>query len=349
MDVRRRSTATKPAKNIHPERTMKAKVVDDSKPCDSLPLPLYVTNAVFFTLFFSVVYFLLTRWREKIRNSTPLHVVTFPEMVAIVAFFTSFIYLLGFFGIDFVQSLILRPSTDIWSVDDEDEEDIIIKEDSRKVPCGAAIECPAPQITPLVVAASPQAAPKVVDSFPVSTTAITEEDEEIVKSVVAGTTPSYLLESKLGDCQRATAIRREALQRVTGKSLSGLPLEGFDYDSILGQCCEMPVGYVQIPVGIAGPLLLDGREYSVPMATTEGCLVASTNRGCKAIHLSGGASSVLLRDGMTRAPVVRFGTAKRAAELKFFLEDPANFDTLAIVFNRFVKDFEFLRVLIFLV
>ncbi|KAK9286581.1 hypothetical protein L1049_014980 [Liquidambar formosana] len=96
----------------------------------------------------------------------------------------------------------------------------------------------------------------------------------------------------------------------------------------------MPVGYVQIPVGIAGPLLLNGREYSVPMATTEGCLVASTNRGCKAIYMSGGATGVLLRDAMTRAPVVRFGTAKRAAELKFFLEDPLNFETLAIVFNR---------------
>jgi hydroxymethylglutaryl-CoA reductase (NADPH) len=123
---------------------------------------------------------------------------------------------------------------------------------------------------------------------------------------------------------------------MTGRSLEGLPLEGFDYESILGQCCEMPVGYVQIPVGVAGPLLLDGKEYTVPMATTEGCLVASTNRGCKAIYASGGASSVLLRDGMTRAPVVRFGTAKRAAELKFFTEDPANFDTLGVVFNRFL-------------
>ncbi|KAH0637365.1 hypothetical protein KY289_037280 [Solanum tuberosum] len=72
---------------------------------------------------------------------------------------------------------------------------------------------------------------------------------------------------------RAVSIRKEALQRITGKSLEGLPFEGFDYESILGQCCEMPVGYVQIPVGIAGPLLLDGREYSVSMATTEGCLV----------------------------------------------------------------------------
>ncbi|GAB4855679.1 3-hydroxy-3-methylglutaryl-coenzyme A (HMG-CoA) reductase isozyme [Ancistrocladus abbreviatus] len=39
-------------------------------------------------------------------------------------------------------------------------------------------------------------------------------------------------------------------------------------------------------------------------------------------------------DGMTRAPVVRFGSAKKATELKFFLEDPLNFDTIAVVFNR---------------
>ncbi|KAH6812006.1 hydroxy methylglutaryl CoA reductase 1, partial [Perilla frutescens var. frutescens] len=95
----------------------------------------------------------------------------------------------------------------------------------------------------------------------------------------------------------------------------------------------MPVGYVQIPVGIAGPLLLDGKEYSVPMATTEGCLVASTNRGCKAILASGGAESALVRDAMTRAPVVRFATAKRAAQLKLFLEDPLNFESLSLVFN----------------
>lgn len=162
------------------------------------------------------------------------------------------------------------------------------------------------------------------------------EDEEVVKSVVEGKLPSYTLESVLGKGNRlrAASIRREAVQRLTGRSLSGLPLEGFDYESIFGQCCEMPVGYVQIPVGIAGPLLLDGCEYSVPMATTEGCLVASTNRGCKAIYVSGGATSVLLRDGMTRAPVVRFPTAKRASELKFFLENPLNFDTLSQVFSK---------------
>ncbi|KAK8564157.1 hypothetical protein V6N13_005624 [Hibiscus sabdariffa] len=317
-----RQSSTKPVQSPKPT-TKKVSFEEDSAKASYEALP----NAVFFALFFSVVYFLLSRWREKIRTSTPLHLVTSSEIVAFFALIASFIYLLGFFGIDFVKSLILRPSTDVWnSEDDEEENEVLLrKEDARKVPCGQALDC-------LVPAAAAVSCQKMFDEKPGRVT--TEEDEEIVKAVVAGTIPSYSLESKLGDCKRAAAIRRDALERLTGKSLSGLPLDGFDYESILGQCCEMPIGYVQIPVGIAGPLLLNGREYSVPMATTEGCLVASTNRGCKAIHLSGGASSALLKDGMTRAPVVRFGTAKRAADLKLYLEDPLNFETLAVVFNR---------------
>ncbi|KAE8668280.1 3-hydroxy-3-methylglutaryl-coenzyme A reductase 2 [Hibiscus syriacus] len=322
-------SSAKPAQALKPKKTVSFDE-DPIKASDELPLPLHIMNAFFFTLFFSVVYFLLSSWREKIRTSTPLHVVTFSEIVSIMAFFASFIYLMAFFGIEFVQSLVFRPSPDVWISEDEEEDEVLLrKEDARNVPCGQDLDCslpPLPPQTPIVTAQ------KMFDEKPL--TVLTEEDEEIIKSVVAGTIPSYSLESKLGDCKRAAAIRREALQRLTGKSLSGLPLEGFDYESILGQCCEMPIGYVQIPVGIAGPLLLNGREFSVPMATTEGCLVASTNRGCKAIHLSGGATSVLLKDGMTRAPVVRFGTAKRAADLKLYLEDPNNFETLSVVFNR---------------
>ncbi|XP_022896648.1 3-hydroxy-3-methylglutaryl-coenzyme A reductase-like [Olea europaea var. sylvestris] len=299
---------------------------------DVLPLPLYLANGVFFTIFFSAVYYLLLRWREKIRNSAPLHVLTLSEMSALVAFLVSFIYLLGFFGISFVQSLIIPRATHDILDELEEIDQLMNKEDSRAAPCAAA---PTPSDCQV---ASPKPKSKLdridaADQLPAPALTLSEVDEEIIKSVVEGKTPSYSLESKLGDTLRAAAIRREALQRICGKSLAGLPLEGFDYDAILGQCCEMPVGYVQIPVGIAGPLLLDGREFSVPMATTEGCLVASTNRGCKAIYVSGGASSVVFRDAMTRAPVVRFGTAKRAADLKFFLEDPLNFEALSLVFN----------------
>ncbi|CAM8974334.1 unnamed protein product [Rhodiola kirilowii] len=320
MDLRRRPPLPKQPKAV-------AFAADDqlaAKASDALPLPLCVTNAFFMTLFFSMMYFLLIRWREKIRESTPLHIVSFSEIVAIVGFVASFIYLLGFFGIDFVHAMLWRSTSedDVWA-DGEDEVDndvAMAKEDSRVTPCGAAIEC---------VPVKKSAAEVVF-----TRSLVLEEDDEIVKKVVDGEIPSYSLETKLGNCKRAAAIKRKALQRITGMSLEGLPLEGFDYESILGQCCEMPVGYVQIPVGVAGPLLLDGREYTVPMATTEGCLVASINRGCKAIYMSGGASSVLLRDAMSRAPVVRFGSAKRAAELKFYLENPMYFETLSLVFNK---------------
>ncbi|XP_077210452.1 3-hydroxy-3-methylglutaryl-coenzyme A reductase 1-like [Tasmannia lanceolata] len=279
---------------------------------DALLLPLRLTNKFFFPLFFLAAYFLMGRWREKIRNSTPLHVLTFSEITAIVSLLASFIYLLGFFGIDFVQSFISRPPS--W-------DDFI-----ENPPSFSPIPTPPQQTLEKTL---PKKTPKTL-----TLETLNEEDEEIVAAVVSGHVPSYALESKLGDCKRAVDIRRKAVEIMMGSSLEGLPIEGFDYESILGQCCEMPIGYVQIPVGIAGPLMLDGREFTVPMATTEGCLVASTNRGCKAIYASGGATSVLMRDGMTRAPVVRFGTAKRAAELKFFLEDPVNFDMLAVVFNR---------------
>ena len=80
--------------------------------------------------------------------------------------------------------------------------------------------------------------------------------------------------------------------------------------------------------------------YRVPMATTEGALLASTNRGCTAIRKAGGASSVLLGDGITRAPLVRTHSLKESAELKAWVEAPANFARIAAAFDstsRFAK------------
>jgi hydroxymethylglutaryl-CoA reductase (NADPH) len=67
------------------------------------------------------------------------------------------------------------------------------------------------------------------------------------------------------------------------------------------------IGTVQVPLGVAGPLLIAGEyaqgSYYLPLATTEGALVASVNRGCSAITKAGGAQVCILHDGMTRAPV----------------------------------------------
>lgn len=76
------------------------------------------------------------------------------------------------------------------------------------------------------------------------------------------------------------------------------------------------------------------------MATTEGCLVASTSRGCKAISLGGGATTVLISDGMTRGPVVEFSSIVDAGALKKWIEVDGGFSKLKCEFestSRFAK------------
>lgn len=80
-------------------------------------------------------------------------------------------------------------------------------------------------------------------------------------------TQVHALEKHLGDCARAVQIRRRWLQRQKGVAegaLSALPYEGgVDYETVFGACAEMVVGYVPLPVGVAGPLLLNGAHFQV--------------------------------------------------------------------------------------
>jgi hydroxymethylglutaryl-CoA reductase (NADPH) len=87
---------------------------------------------------------------------------------------------------------------------------------------------------------------------------------------------------------------------------------------------EMLVGAAQVPVGLAGPLRINGEhakgDFYIPMATTEGTLVASYNRGMKALTLAGGVTATVLEDHMQRAPVFAFDSAREARAFRDFVQ-----------------------------
>jgi len=156
-------------------------------------------------------------------------------------------------------------------------------------------------------------------------------DLEVKSALETGKLKFFDLENQLGDYARAVRVRRSIVEQKCNSSMSALPFEHFDWSKVHGQCAENVIGYVPIPVGIAGPLVVDGVEYHVPLATTEGALIASTTRGCKAISMSGGARTEILNDGITRAPVLSVPNIQVAAQLKQYVDE--NFASIAQSFN----------------
>ena len=174
-------------------------------------------------------------------------------------------------------------------------------------------------------------------------------DCELNDLTVRGKIPGYALEktlenldvmSRLDSLTRAVKIRRTLVSRTPATEensgqleVSKLPYQNYNYENVHGACCENVIGYLPLPVGVAGPMVIDGKSYYLPMATTEGVLVASTNRGCKAINAAGGATTVLTGDGMTRGPCVGFQTLSRAGAAKVWLDSEDGQRTMKRAFN----------------
>ncbi|MEM1518994.1 MAG: hydroxymethylglutaryl-CoA reductase (NADPH) [Pyrobaculum sp.] len=128
----------------------------------------------------------------------------------------------------------------------------------------------------------------------------------------------YEFEKIYGDANKAAEARRQFLEQTTGAKLENIGKTIIDLNTVVGRNIENVIGAVQIPVGIAGPLLVRGDyargEFYVPLATTEGALVASVNRGAKLVTESGGARAKVLKDNMTRAPLFRLPSIVDAVE-----------------------------------
>src|SRR4051794_7282719 len=124
--------------------------------------------------------------------------------------------------------------------------------------------------------------------------------------------------------REAASTRRGFLAEQTGVDLEHVSSYSFDPEIVQGNV-EHFAGVAQVPIGIAGPLLVNGEhaqgEFYVPLATAEGTLVASYNRGMKLLREAGGVRTTILDDRMQRAPAFLFASAREARDFAHWLDE----------------------------
>lgn len=119
------------------------------------------------------------------------------------------------------------------------------------------------------------------------------------------------------------ATRRTFATQHTGATLNHVAQYTFD-PAILPGNIENFIGAAQVPMGLAGPLLIAGEraqgEFLIPMATTEGTLVAGYNRGMRLLTECGGAKTTVVKHQMQRSPVFEMSDALEARSLAEWIQ-----------------------------
>ncbi|GAB4010172.1 hydroxymethylglutaryl-CoA reductase [Spirosoma migulaei] len=160
----------------------------------------------------------------------------------------------------------------------------------------------------------------ILQSRPFGTLTITIEDDlQIQPEGVPGqknaTIPRHPVDDMSPEIIRE---RQDFLRQYTQTSPNYLTTVAFDPALVRGNC-EQFVGVAQVPIGLVGPLLINGEyakgEFLIPLATTEGTLVASYNRGIKLLNQCGGVTCTVIDEGMQRAPVFVMRDARSARDL----------------------------------
>jgi hydroxymethylglutaryl-CoA reductase (NADPH) len=116
--------------------------------------------------------------------------------------------------------------------------------------------------------------------------------------------------------------RQRFVEEFTGVEVEHIKKFSFDPHLAQGNC-ENFTGAIQVPLGFAGPLQINGEhargEFLIPVATAEGTLIASYNRGTKVLNASGGVKCTVVEDLMQRAPVFVFEDARAGREFARWL------------------------------
>lgn len=137
-------------------------------------------------------------------------------------------------------------------------------------------------------------------------------------------TASKVPRDKVNDySQDAASARRRFVHEQTGVALEHVGRHSFD-PALLPGNIENFTGVAQVPIGVAGPLRIVGEhargDFYIPMATTEGTLVASYNRGMRLLSESGGVKTTVVEQSMQRSPVFMFDDALKAREFGRWVE-----------------------------
>jgi len=127
--------------------------------------------------------------------------------------------------------------------------------------------------------------------------------------------------------REAAEARRKFAAEQTDAELNHVGQFSFE-PAVLQGNIENFIGVAQVPIGLAGALLVNGEyakgEFYVPLATTEGTLVASYNRGMKLLRESGGVTATVVDDAMQRAPVFVFPSAREARDFGVWVKENFN-------------------------
>ena len=158
--------------------------------------------------------------------------------------------------------------------------------------------------------------------------------------------------------QKSVTDRRRALEKELGIELPHIGTYAINGEIASEKNCENMIGVTQIPLGIAGPLELKittthnpqpiyppkprrrwtYRDFFLPLATTEGALIASVNRGCKVIGQSGGCEVTVTKVGVTRSPVFEVKDESEAASLTRWIGESSElFQTVTAQTSTYAK------------
>ncbi|WNY28397.1 hypothetical protein MmiEs2_05820 [Methanimicrococcus stummii] len=160
---------------------------------------------------------------------------------------------------------------------------------------------------------------------------LTADEQALLEKMISGEINLRKIEEHL-DKDGSAKLRRAFLENQRNVELDHVSTYSFDTEAVAKKNIENFVGAVQIPLGVAGILKINGDyakgDYYLPLATTEGALVASVNRGCSIITKSGGVTVRVFKNMMTRAPVFKFNSLEETKDFYDWILLPETFSKM---------------------